>query len=318
MGSAYGAKRTRESIDARVSRLASSQYGVFSRAQAIGNGGTKSAIRRRVEAGRWQQLTPGVYRVAGSPSSWRQKLLAECMAWGDEAVASHCSAAALWMLAGFERVTVIEITVARTRSRRNSRHVVHWLSPLTAAETTILEAIPVTTPTRTIIDIASVSSRETLEIALDDALRRRITSIPRLQWQLKESARGRPGIVILRSLIDARSGSAAIPQSVFETRVLRILKGTGLPKPELQYHIREGPKVVAIVDFAFPTLRLAIEADGYRWHSGRLRWEHDLARRNALTSMGWRVLHITWSALFDRPESVIRTIEQAARANEMP
>lgn len=122
---------------------------------------------------------------------------------------------------------------------------------------------------------------------------------------------GRPGIVAIRSLLDARDPSSAVPRSVFETRLLRVLKAAGLPTPTLQHQVRDDRRVVAIVDFAFPAARLAIEADGYRWHSGRARWEHDLARRNTLTSLGWRVLHMTWTDLTTNPTAMIHRIETA-------
>jgi very-short-patch-repair endonuclease len=64
----------------------------------------------------------------------------------------------------------------------------------------------------------------------------------------------------------------------------------------------------ARVDFAYPSVHVAIEADGYRWHSGRLKWEHDLERRNSLTALGWGVVHITWTDLMARSEDLIRSI----------
>lgn len=68
---------------------------------------------------------------------------------------------------------------------------------------------------------------------------------------------------------------------------------------------------MGVVDFAFPASCLAIEADGYRWHSGRVHWEHDRERRNRLTLAGWRVIHVTWSDLSRRPEAVIETVRRA-------
>ena len=62
------------------------------------------------------------------------------------------------------------------------------------------------------------------------------------------------------------------------------------------------------VDFAYPAARVAIEADGFRWHSSRQQWDRDRARRNALTAMGWTVLNVTWAELRDNPDAVINTI----------
>jgi very-short-patch-repair endonuclease len=78
-----------------------------------------------------------------------------------------------------------------------------------------------------------------------------------------------------------------------------------------QHEVREGGRVLARVDFAYPDLRIAIEVDGYRWHSGRARWERDLGRRNDLTALGWRVVHVTSSDLAHRPDRIVRMIAQA-------
>src|SRR2546421_2789239 len=59
-----------------------------------------------------------------------------------------------------------------------------------------------------------------------------------------------------------------------------------------------------------PRARLAIEADGWEFHSGKAAWQHDLRRRNALTALGWRVLNVTWQALSERPEEVLEQVRQ--------
>lgn len=181
-----------------------------------------------------------------------------------------------------------------------------------AVDVTVVDAIPVTTPARTMIDLAAMIPRETVEEALDDALRRGLTSISRLRWRIDELARrGRPGIAIVRALLDARMNKTTVPQSVLETRLLRMIKRAGLPAPRCQHEIKDRGKLIAIFDFAYPDVRLAIEADGYRWHTGRLRWEQDLARRNAVTARGWRMIHLTATDLERRPQEFVGTIAAA-------
>jgi very-short-patch-repair endonuclease len=171
--------------------------------------------------------------------------------------------------------------------------------------------IPVTTPARTLIDVASVASAEVVEEALDDALRRGIVSITRLRKSLETvGGGGRPGVASMRRLLDARTGPI-VPQSVLETRLLRVVREAELPQPVLQHEIWARGHLVAIVDFAYPAERLAIEADGYRWHSGRQRWHRDRLRRNELTLLGWRVIHVTWDDLCNRPAAVVASIEHA-------
>jgi hypothetical protein len=244
--------------------------------------------------------------------------MAAYLACGSGALVSHRAAAALRGLAGFPEDS-IELSVAGQRGRRLG-FVVHRTAPLPRVDVTVVNGMPATSVARTLIDLASVVPDDLLEEALDDALRRKLVSLPRLRWRIAELAgKGRPGIALIRSLVEARGGGDAVPGSVFETRLLRLLMKGGLPMPALQHEIRSGRRLIAIVDFAFPEARLAVEADGYRCHSGRARWEHDLARRNALTSMGWRVLHVTWNDLTRRGSATLEGIEAAlARVTGSP
>lgn len=204
---------------------------------------------------------------------------------------------------------MIEITLPRGRRFSSDGVVVHRVLDLDRADLMVVEAIPTTTPTRTLIDLAGVLPADAVEEALDDALRRRLTSISRLQWRLRDlGTKGRPGIAVIRRLIDGRS-NVGVPQSVLETRLLRLVKRARLSRPECQHQIRdERGRLVGIVDFAYPQARLAIEVDGYRWHSGRARWEYDLGRRNKLTRLGWRILHVTATDIEQRPDETAAAI----------
>jgi very-short-patch-repair endonuclease len=190
---------------------------------------------------------------------------------------------------------------------------------LPRVDVTLVDAIPVTTPERTFIDIASLVSREQLEEALDDALRRRLVRLVRLRWRLDEVGGNRAGTGILRRLIAARADHPTVPQSVLETKVLRVLRAAGLPAPELQYEVKDRGRLLAVVDFAYLPAKVAIEADGVRWHSSRRSVDHDRARRNRLTKLGWLVVHVTWAELEQHPERFIETVRstvasaQAAR-----
>ncbi|HLW16870.1 MAG TPA: DUF559 domain-containing protein [Actinomycetota bacterium] len=133
-----------------------------------------------------------------------------------------------------------------------------------------------------------------------------------MRWQLANGGR-RPSIQQLRALLDARDPNARPAESVLETKVARILRKAKLPRLVAQYDIGVAGRVFARVDFAFPAAKVAVEADGYRWHSGRSQWQQDLERRNALTNLGWRVIHVTWEDL-KRPQAIVDQVEQALRA----
>ncbi|MGZ4208226.1 MAG: hypothetical protein ACXVQ6_10080, partial [Actinomycetota bacterium] len=102
---------------------------------------------------------------------------------------------------------------------------------LSSVDLTAVDGIPVTTPARTLIDIASVSPRDVVEEALDDALRRGLVSISRVRWRLDALGGGRCGVAFMRALLDDRDPAASVPQSGFERRLLRILKRAGFPDP---------------------------------------------------------------------------------------
>lgn len=242
--------------------------------------------------------------------------MAACLSWGAGAVASHRAAAPLWRLDGVP-AGAVELIVLRGRDRI-APGIVHR-SPLSPVDITVVDAIPVTTPARTLIDLAAVVPAEVVVEALDDALRRGLVTMPRLRWRLAQvGGRGRPGIAAMRALVEQRDPAAPVPMSVFERRLLRALGRCGLPRPVLQHQVRSSGRLVAVVDFAFPVARLAIEADGYRWHAGRARWDHDRTRSNRLTTLGWRVIHVTWTDLVQRPGEVAETVRKALRARAHP
>ena len=287
-----------QEIDRRIAHLAGGQFGVVSRRQALTLGATTGTIDRRIRTGRWVRMSATVYRLAGSPRSWRQSLLAEALTWSPDAVVSHRSAAALWRLPGFEEGP-IDLIVPRNRRRAGVQGtVVHRSGRLERVDRTRIGPIPVTTASRTLIDIAGIVPIEAVEEALDNALQRGLVTISNMVRRLEALSRqGRPGIVAIRTLLDARPAGAILPDSVLETRVGRELVRRGLLGSVRQYAVTDAGRRIAVVDFAFVEARVAIEADGYRWHAGRSRWRRDLARRNALTAAGWRIVHVTWDDL---------------------
>lgn len=270
-------------------------------------------IERRLATGRWEQVLPGVYRFGGTPGSWKQDLMAACLHAGDCAGASHRSAAALWELQGVDGHVVEIITPRRLRHPG----VIAHRTRIPRRRLTTMDGIPATNPARTLLDLGAVVPPWVVEDALDDALRRRLVDVRSLRRLLDaDGARGRNGTGVLRALLEDRSPGHAPAESVLETRLAALLRRSTLPYPVQQHEVRVGGRVVARVDFAWPDVKVAVEADGYRFHSGRRAWRKDRSRRNVLTGAGWRVLHVTWEDLRDRPEVVVGDIRRALRSAE--
>jgi very-short-patch-repair endonuclease len=255
-------------------------------------------------------VLPGVYRTAGSPRSWHQSVLSACLWAGDDACASHRTAAALW---GLEDVAWDGVELSTARRVRRSGITVHFAA-IPTRDRARVESIPLTGVARTLVDLGAMVGKEVVEAALADALRRRLTSLERLRARLDDlGGKGRRGAAVLRSLLQEWDPKAAPPESVLEARLIRLLRRARLPEPVRQFEIRERRTLLARVDLAYPDVQLAIEADGYRFHSGRVAWQRDLNRRNALTSRGWRVIHVTWTDVTSRPDDVVTEVRRALR-----
>ncbi|MFN2594464.1 MAG: DUF559 domain-containing protein [Actinomycetota bacterium] len=279
----------KESPDQRLRTLATAQLGVASRAQIIQLGFSEGAIDRRLQRESWVFIYPGVYVVAGSEPTWKQRLLGAQIWAGEGTCVSHRSAAILWEIFDQSRSIVEITTTGRVRREGVVAHHRHFAPPSARRG-----PLRITTPTTTIVDLASVVEPKTLESALYSALRQRLTAIPILHDHIKELGRGYRGVSALRRVLGEAQGLRGIPESELETKFLDFLRHFNLPMPESQYIVSDGEgRFIARVDFAYPELKLAVEVDGYRFHSDRDDWTRDRTRLSNLIVVGWRVLHVT-------------------------
>ena len=249
----------------------------------------------------FERMHPGVYRISAAPTSWRQALLAACLSGGDFAYASHRAAAALLDLAGFNS-GILEISTTKNVRLKDSRVIVHRIRAWPKCDTTKIAGIPITEPARTLIDLAAVTPAEELEVALDDALRRRLITLPRLYWRLETvGVHRKRGASLLTALVDDRRRELVLPESWLERKLIRFLADSGFPSPTRQFEVLDGQRFVGRVDFAYPERKLVIEADGYQFHSDPNAWERDRTRDNDLECLGWRVIRVTWKQLTKLP-----------------
>lgn len=257
---------------------AGQQYGLITRQQALAAGMTDRMVQWRTGQGLWVTVHPGVYRMAGAPATWHQRVLAAALA--ARAVASHRTAARLWGLDG-DWGDSLEVTA--TTSRTVHGVVVHHSRHPPARVRR--QAVPCTTATRTLIDLATILVPDRLEEALDSALREHLTSVEHVKRHLRA---GRRGAGVLRHLVESRTGERP-HESVKEAELSRLLVAAGLPRPVRQYELRRDGRVVARFDLAWPDVRIAVEYMSYRHHFGRRAWRADAGRSNAALADDWLV-----------------------------
>jgi very-short-patch-repair endonuclease len=215
----------------------------------------------------------------------------------------------LWKLEGGPEASVVEVSTPRhVRSVRLDTKV-RRVRSLPDGDVRIVGGLPVTSVARTIVELAGIASAGELELAFESALRRRILTIPQLRTQIGRSPSTAPGIGLVRALVS--QGPMAPTESILEAALWRLLRRSGLPLPDRQHEVRDQQgRLVARLDFAYPEARIAIEADGYRFHSGRRDWRRDIERHNALTELGWTMLRVTWDDVQRREVAVVRRLRR--------
>jgi hypothetical protein len=245
-------------------------------------------------------LHRGVYAVGHRSLRPEGHWLAAVLAGGDGAVLSHRSAAALWGIRQTARAA-IEITVPRQRRPRAS--IDTHRGRLSADETTTESGIPVTTPARTLLDLAAVLTEHQLTRAAERAEALRLASPTSLE-ALAARYPKRPGTPAIKRLIDENRIQATTTRSELERRFLTLLDAENLPRPLVNEAIHLSETTRAEADFRWPSHHLIVELDGYETHGTRQAFERDRARDRALQAQGWRVLRITWRQLRDHAPTI--------------
>lgn len=156
---------------AKLYPVAEGQAGYFTRQQAADAGVDSARLARQVAAGRLMRVAPGVYRLVQFPASPHEDLMIAWLQTGPGSVISHDSALALYDLSD-ALPTEAHVTVPRTASRRRSGMRLHT-QRLAPSEVTRRSGMAVTTPPRTIADMALAGlAEELIAQAVQQALSR--------------------------------------------------------------------------------------------------------------------------------------------------
>jgi very-short-patch-repair endonuclease len=281
-----------------VLALIARQDGLITTAQAVQHGLDESVLRRRAREQGWGRVAPRVYLAAGHRLTVRARIRAAGL-WGGE-YATICGPAAAWWHGMLATVPVeTAVTVPRRLGLRGYPGVrirrrdladddrVHidgiWCAaaPLAALETAI--ALP---------DGSAF---------LDRALQNHVRFDELYQAYCRNM--GAYGATRVGALVAAAADRA---DSAAERRLTAILRGAGLTGWQ-----RGVPFERWTIDFAFPDAKLAIEVDGWAFHSDVDRFRADRRKGNALVRAGWKLLRFTWHDLTERPQYVVAEIRAA-------
>ena len=277
------------------------------------SGLSKGQLQRARERGLVTSPQPRVLRLAGSPRTPQQQLLAAVWSAGGLAAASHRSAAALWGLVD-QWPSCPEICVPTNRRPRLHGVSVHRSTALVPELVSAVGRIPATNPMLTLIQLGQVAEPRAVADGVERGLIERLFTMDGLLAVLVDVGRsGRDGSGVLREVLVQRSLGDARPESVLESRMAAVFNRYDLPAPCFQYEIRDDGMLVARVDFAYPEPKIVIEVDGWSVHGTAHATRLDFERQNEIEQLGWLVLRFTWYDVVRRPHYVAGQIQRALR-----
>jgi very-short-patch-repair endonuclease len=272
-------------------RLARAQHGVLTREDLLRLGFSPEAIKHRVRTGRLHRISRGVYAVGRPQLTPKGRWMAAIRCCGEGAVLSHGSAAALWGI-GEEWRKTIEVSVRRRCRHRRKGLKVRSRPSLPAGDVTVRHRIPVTTPARAILDLATLLSDGPLERLVNEADAKDLIDPESLRRWLELRA-GEPGAKRLRKLLDPET--FRLSDSELERLFRPLARAAGLPRPQTKVMVNDYE-----VDFHWPGLKLVVECDSLRYHRTAQKQTRDLLRDQTHTAAGLTTLRFThWQVRYD-------------------
>jgi very-short-patch-repair endonuclease len=231
------------------------------------------------------------------------KEAAALLASGPSAVISHRSAAHLWRLLD-EPPPKVEVTLVGRRCRPKQGVTIRTVARFERRDGRKKRGIWLTSPARTIVDLAAEADDHELERLIAKARERRLLREGELEAALARAGRRR-GVASLRAILRSEAGHA-MTRSEVERRCRRLLEAAGLPQPRVNRRVAGYE-----VDFLWPEHRVILEVDTFMFHGHHRAFEWDRRKTMALQDAGYHVIRVTRRQLTEEPYWVIARIARA-------
>lgn len=281
-----------------VAALLARQGGVASTTQLL-NVLSRSRLDTRIRTGELIKVWPGVYSGEEPDNLTRLRGL-DLRAGVPVAICLGTAAVAY----GFDTEDVIDLHVLNPgghQLRASDGLIIHRRD---GAPLAMVSGRPATTAAWTAVEVARALRRPRALATLDAALRSGTCDRGQLLDAVSEQ-HGRRGIVHVRELVPY---AVAAAESPMESEARLVMLDGNLPAPELQYEIVDRSGRMWRLDFAWPLRKLAVEYDGFDWHSDPASFTRDRQKRAALMEMDWTVLSIVADDVRRRPDDLLRRV----------
>jgi len=277
-------------VEGRVVGLAGEQDGVISVRQLHRLGADKDWIHKRGAMGWLVPVFHGAYAIGHPPRTRRGWYRAALLAGGERSVLSHLTAASIHRMA--DSAGQLHLTVPRSARGLEGLRI-HRPRTLRPEDVVIVDGLCVTSPARTLIDLADFRKRRLLERAIDQAEYHEL-HLP--LGEVHDRLHRRPRSRLLRNVITTHVAGSTITESEAEEYFLAIVRRAGLPLPESQVRLWGHRR-----DFLFRRQKVVVEIDGRQAHDRDGAFERDAVRDAEVVINGHRPLRFTRRAVkFDQ------------------
>jgi very-short-patch-repair endonuclease len=260
--------------------------------QLVAAGVGRRVVARLVRNGWLTPLHRGVYQAGPVAAPWGREMAA-ALAYGPLALLSHHSAAAIWDIHPPHGGTV-HVTVPTPAARSRPGIQVHRATPHPSLNAAVKDGLPLTNPARTLLDLAPHLPQHDLDRATEQAQILGLATHDEIAQMLGLRARGTPAL--RRALYDEPS----LTRSEAERRLRDLIRRAGLPHPVTNALV-SGYEV----DFLWPSHKLIVEVDGFKYHGTRAAFERDRVRDTDLQAAGYRVVRFTWRQITQQPYVIV-------------
>jgi hypothetical protein len=283
-----------------LAELAARQHGVVATRQLARLGYSKSSVAQAAKVGRLHRVHRGVYVVGYRRLSWHGRCLAAVLA-SSPSVASHLSAGWLWGLLK-SRPGTLHVTCPGPRGAKRS-FVTHQVD-LPSTDRTVRDGIPVTSLSRTILDLAVYSRPKTVARQIERADELKVFDL-REMHDLLDRTKGHRGQANVRAALDAYRPERQFTRSGLERRFLELVREAGLPEPAMNVFVAGHE-----LDSYWEEAHFGVELDTYDTHGSRLSFEDDRVRDDDFLHAEVVTTRVTETRLAREPDAMIDSLRR--------
>jgi predicted transcriptional regulator of viral defense system/very-short-patch-repair endonuclease len=280
--------------------LATTQHGVVATWQLAELGYGRNAVAKAAGVGRLHRVHRGVYVVGQRSLTWHGRCMAAVLA-SYPSVASHLSAAWLW---GILRSRPETMHVTRRVRRSGKRPFVVHRADLARIDLARREDIPVTSLSRTILDVAVTSRARTVRRHLQIAEDLQLFDLREMQ-DLLGRTKGHRGQAKVRAAMELYDEKPVFTRSGLERRFLEVVRDAALPEPAMNLFVAGYE-----IDAYWEAEGFGVELDVFETHGSRLSFEEDRERDDALLLAGIETTRVTGPRLDREPGAVVDSVRR--------